>query len=456
MFGQTKKWTLQECVSQALSNHLQIQNVYLSAENAAIDEKTAIASRYPNLSSASNVGWNFGRSIDPTTNTFINQTFFNNGLSLNSSVVLFNGNKLNNLVAQSRSNNLAAKEDLRQRQRDVALEIASFYLNVLFAKENLANTNIQKAQVIDQLEQLNKLIRAGSRPANDTLDLIAQLAANERSIIDASNTLELSLLTLKQAIRLDWSVPFDIESISELKLNLDPEILTYEGLYDIAVQNQPSVEAARIRMKSAELSTKIAEADKYPSLAGFGGLRSNYSNRGFRLGETQIVKVDIPVEINGQAIDIRFPQEFRSFEKANYPQQLNDNLSLFVGFNLNIPIYSNNQIQSSIQKSILSQKQAALAYETTIDALRINIGRALQDATAAKASFQAATRSYEAQKNAYENSRQRFEIGLIPSFEMLRVKNLLDIAQTNQLIAKYQYIFTTKVLEFYLNNNLDF
>ena len=448
-FGQ-EIWSLEKCVNHAIENSLQVEFSELTLSGTEIDVNQAKHSRYPNLSANTNVGWNFGRSVDPTSNQFITETFFNNGLSLSSNVLLYNGGRINNTIQQTLTNNKASLKDLEQTKRDISLNVATVYLNLLFAKENLQNAENQLVLTNDQLLQLNKQIAVGNRPENDRLDIEAQIATNEQSIIEARNNLTINLLNLKQLLRLDPDYNLDIVNPGNVILDTDPDIITFSELYASALKTQPSVAANDMRVQSALIGEKISKAAFLPTISASGNLRSNYSNQGRKLDRIEETVNPIDVVINGQTISVGFPSQRTFFSKTPYFDQFNDNLSYGVGFNVNIPIYNNNSARAGLQRATLNTDRAELSLLQTKETLKITVGQAHLDAKAAKARFLATEKTKIAQNNLYNNAVKRFEIGNINAFELTRLKTQMESASINSIIAKYDYLFRTKILDFYL------
>ncbi|MBK8516318.1 MAG: TolC family protein [Saprospiraceae bacterium] len=451
LYGSAQEvWSLEKCVNHAIEKSLQIEGSQLLLSGTEIDINQARHARYPNLSAGSNVGWNFGRTIDPTSNQFVTETFFNNSFSLNSNVLLYNGGRVGNTINQSIANNKATVKDLEQTKRDISLSVASLYLNILFAKENLQNAENQLVLTNEQLSQLNKQIAVGNRPENDRLDLEAQIATNEQTITEAKNNLTINLLNLKQLLRLDPDFNLDIVNPGDIPLETDPDIVTFNELYLSALGTQPSVAANEMRVKSAELGEKISKASFLPTLGAGGNLRTNYSNKGFNSTLVGTEYQNRTLLINNQEVKVGFPSPLFDFEKIPYFDQFTNNLSYGVGISLNIPVYNNYTSRAGLQRAQLNTERANLNLLQTRETLKITVGQALSDAKAAKAKFQATNKTKTAQSNLYNNAVKRFEIGNLNAFELTRLKTQLESASINNIIAKYDYLFRTKILDFYL------
>lgn len=443
-------WPLEKCIQVAIEKSMSIQVTDITLKNAEVDYMQASHSRYPNLSAGSNVGWNFGRTIDPTRNEFVNETFFNNRFSINSNVVLFNGGKINNSIAQAATNIKASMKDVEQNKRDISLSVASLYLNILFAKENLQNANNQLLQTKNQLDLLNKQIAVGNRPENDRLDIDAQLANNEQSITEANNSLNLNILNLKQWLRISPASLIDVVAPANITYGSDPELISFDELFESAVKNQPSLHANELRINSARLSEKIAFANYLPNIGAGGNLSTNYSNKGKQITGFENIVAQQDILFNGNPVTIGIPQTIPVYQKSPYFDQFSDNLSYGVGVSMSIPIYNNMSAKADVQRAKLGRERAQLNYEQTKETLKITVGQALADAKAAKARLAATEKTKNAQLMVYNNALKRFDTGSLHVFELTRLKSLMDIATTNHLIAKYEYIFRTKVIDFYL------
>lgn len=450
-----KQFTLRECVNMALDNNLQMVAIENNLELAEISLRQSQHARYPSLSGSINLGNSYGRTIDPTTNSFINQSFLSNGLSLNSGVLLFNGFRINNTIAQSRLSALASKKDIDQLERDITLSVATAFLNVLFAKENITINENQLAQSIAQRELMQKMIRVGNSPENAIFDLDAQVAQNEQNLVTARNNLELTKLTLRQLMRLDSSIPLDI-SVAEIQVEKDAyTLLSIEELTESAFQNQPSLEASKLRIHVAEKGEKIATGGFYPTLSAGANLLTNFSNRFQQVGGFEDREISQDIIFNGQPVTIGIIQSFPVFESIPYFNQLSNNLSYGIGFNLSIPIYSNYSVRADKNRAVVGTNNAKNNYEILKDNVKVTVAQSYAEAKAAKARFEAAEKTFQAQSNVYTNAFKRFETGNLNSYDLVRFKTLYENAQTNVLIAKYDLFFRIKVLDFYMGKPIN-
>ncbi|MEO1436989.1 MAG: TolC family protein, partial [Bacteroidota bacterium] len=245
-------WDLQKCIDYAYTNSITLQQADLAIDNAALTKKQNQFSRLPNLNGFTSFGFNFGRSIDPTTNQFESQNIRSNNFNLSTRMPIYSGGQITNSIKQSNYDMQAAEADKAASQNTVALNVASAYLNVLFMQDQLNISQNRLKQTKDQLAQTNKLIQAGSLPDANRIDLEAQQASDEQGLIVAENNVLLAYLQLKQVMNMDPGTPMEIErpNIIAPEVNL-VESYTLEGLYSEALSTQPNIQANELRERSS-------------------------------------------------------------------------------------------------------------------------------------------------------------------------------------------------------------
>jgi outer membrane protein len=450
-------WSLEDCINYGLKNSLSLEQAQLAEEHADISLRQAQHQRFPNLSASSSLSYSVGRSIDPTTNDFISTDFISNGVSLSSGVTLFDGLRLSNNIKKSKLDRKASVEDTRQWQRDVAMNIATVYMSILFATENLENAQNQMRGTQDQLDKMNKLIVAGARPGSDKYDIEAQLALDEQNIVRLQNDLEKAYLDLKNVIRYkeNSEIRVSVPNIEGLELT-DPEQWKMEELYISSMNHQPSILAGEIRYKSAKYDESIAKGSYYPSLRIGGSVSTNYSDQAREITDYNTVLSNQTVYLDNNPVVIGFETDVPIFGNIPYLNQMNDNFGFGAGLQLSIPIYSNYQNKANVSRAKLNTKNVELSNELDKQQLKSSINMALSNAKAAKKQLAAARKSVEAFQIAFGNAEKRYELGQIGSYEYLDLKNRLDNAKTTLLIARYDFIFSLKVIDFYIGLPLNF
>ncbi len=451
-----QKWTLQKCIQYAQDNGLDIKRAELNVQDAVYLEKLAEQERLPNLNGSAGGGLSFGRRIDPFSNLPVTQKLGYNSIALSTNVNIYNGGRIKNTIKQRGIDKAAAKADYEQSGQNIALDVAVAYLNILLAEDQLENSKNQFSLSQTQLEQTDKLIKAGARPAADLLDIKAQIAQDEQLIVSRENDVALAYLNLKQLLELEPDKPFGI-SRPEITVpeDADPEGFTLNKVYQKAVNNQPGIQAGELRVEAAKVGIDISKADRLPRLSGFAEISSNYSSLAQR-GTGVLSEILIPQEVifNSQSTTFEFKQEIEGREDTPYFNQLADNFGQVVGLNLSIPIYNRGQVKTNIQRAELALKTSQINDQAQKQQLKENIQRAIADARAGKKNYDAALQTEEALEIAYNNTDKKFKLGASNTLEFTTAKNRLEQAKVSTIIAKYDYLFKLKVVDFYMGKKI--
>lgn len=448
-----EKWTLERCIQHATQNSLTIKRAELQIGQAKVELKADKWSRLPSVSASSNFFSSFGRTVDPVTNQNLFENRNSNSWNANMNLPLFNGGAIHYNVQQSKLNLEAAQQEAKATANDLALNVANAYLQILFAKERLKIAEEQVSLNKKQLDQISRLIKAGVRPENDSLDVLAQIAVSEQSVVQQSNQVSISILNLKQLLELPASLNLEIETPAiTIPQDANPDALNLEQIFGQAFSTMPQVRAGDLRLKAAEFGRKIANASAYPTIGLGGSLSTAFSDQ-FALPTSFVTSLSAAqnVVINGTPSTLSFfearPKDIKT---VNYFTQLDQNFGQGVGLQLSIPIFSRGQIIANKERAKLGVMTAELNNRQTMQQLKTDIQSAIANARAAKRAFEAASRTLKVQEASFKNNSKRLELGAINNFEFQTAESNLTRARIDQLVAKYDYLFRLKVIDFYL------
>ncbi len=454
--SQDNIWSLQECLEYARDHNLDLHRAALGLRTSEINLLQTQAARYPNLNINPSFNASVGRSIDPTLNTFITDEFYSFNFTVASGITAFNAGRLINSTKQARLDLRASEKDLKQQEMDLALNITLAYLQILFNDELLKSAEFQLASTKEQAERTNKLVQAGSLAPADLLQLRSQIATEELNVVNAQNQLELAYLNLMQQLQLDPAEPFGIKK-PELEEPEENLLSTPAAeIYQTAEANQPFIESADIRIKSAEYDILIAKADYYPSLTVGANAFTAWSSGRRIQTSTQVVNDTFPLIVNDQPVEVVSANPIPVFGTYNFVDQLVDNQNFGLGFRLNIPIYNRRQVKSNVERSQIGLERARIDAQIARQSLQQTIQQAYQDAKSAYSSYLSTQRQIDALDLTLENTQKQFDLGMVNSVDFLIAKNNLNRANNDLVRSKYNYIFRTKVLDFYLGNPIGF
>lgn len=450
-----KKWTLEECINYALENNLYIKQSKLSTETEKINSLQSKLNLLPNLNASASHNYNWGRNIDPTSNTYTDLQTQSNTFALTSSIDIFNGFQKLNTVKLNESNYNASNFDLEKMKNDISLRIAQAYLLIILNKEQLEvqqnQVNISRLQV----ERTKKLFEAGTVAKGSLLDMQAQSALEEANLVAAQNQLELSYLELTQLLDLKSNKEFDIY-IPKINIEDETTLIPANQAYNYAISTMPEIKSAEYRTKSAEYSLAIARGYRYPNISLSGYFGSSYADN--FLDYTKIKSFSVTDNVptlyslpsTGEGIVQK--QISYEFEKMSFKDQLDKNLSKSLRFSLTIPLFNGYQVNASIAKAKLNLLNADYNLELAKNQLQKNIEQAYADAQAAFKNYKASQKTLTSFQESFSYMQQKFDVGLINSIDYNDSKNKLIKAESDLLRAKYNYIFKKLVLEFYMGN----
>jgi len=413
--AQDKKWTLEECVDYAIQNNISIKQSELDLKTSSVDKLEAIGGFLPTLNGNANYSVNTGASINPVTNQFQNQTFKSFSASANSNIVLFNGLANWKTLQRAKLNKIANSYRLDKMKDDIALSVANSFLQILFNKEQLKVQLNQNLITKENLKRTQELIDAGSLPAGDIFELQATDATQLQQIINTENALLISKISLCQTLLLEDYINFDI---SDEIIDLPISTITNETQDAILEKAKESVKDVKIAIANVDVAKKdlaLSRSSYLPSLTGFVGYNTRWS--------------ESPI--------------------YNFVEQLSLFDGTAVGLQLNVPILNGFATRGRVQRAKINQERSEFQLKQAELDLERNIYQAYNDVSNAKKAFEAAQKTLEARKQALDFSKARYEVGLLNAFDFSQSTIAFENAQSEVLRTKYDYIFRTKILEFY-------
>ncbi len=422
MFSQLKKWTLEEAVAYALENNISVKQTELDLDLAEIQKDDAIGRFLPSLNGNASINSNTGANINPVTNSFENTTFTSFTTGFQSNVTLFDGLRNIRQLQRAKMQQIASQYNLSQMKDDIALFVANTYLQILFEKENLKIIQAQIEITKEQLNRTNELVDAGVVPRGDLLEIKSTLANDEQRIVRAENQIRIGLINLAQTLLIKDYENFDIvDSDYELPVStiLDQSV---SDVIQKAKETRYEIKIASQNLDIAEKDLQIARGAYSPTLSAFAGYNTRWADNDF------------------------FNRDFIT--------QLYENDGTFIGAQLQVPIFNGLGVRNNVKRNKINIERANYQKEQAELDLESNVYQAYTDAQGALKAYEAAVVAEEAQEQAYEYSKERFEVGIINSFEFSQALLRYENAQSEAIRAKYDYIFKLKLLELYFGISL--
>ncbi|MDR2936290.1 MAG: TolC family protein [Rikenellaceae bacterium] len=423
------QWTLRQCVDYAIENSTLVQQRALQQQDQELSLNTSRNSRLPSLSANASENFSFGRSAG-RDGVYTDVTRASSSVGLNTSVPVFAGFRIRNDIAAREFDLQAALHDLARVKDDVAVNVTSLYLQVLFNKELLGVAQSQVELSRQQVDRSQKLFDAGRSPESAIYESRALVARDELTLTQAENSLALSLLDLAQALNLPQIDGFDIKAPSLNNISLSALFALREqpeSIFGYAVTTRPVILAEQSRLESSRKTLGIAKAARYPQIS----LGAGYSNSYY-------------YSFSDNASNQRFIDQIRN------------NGSESIGLNLSIPIFNRLSTRNQIHSANLNIQNRELALSEAERTLRKEIEQAYQNTTASYKKFQSADESAKAARIAFRYEEEKANAGRSTTFDYNDAKTRLERSESEMIQAKYEFLFYRKILDFYLDVPLDF
>ena len=408
-------WDLQRCITHAIEHNLSIKQKEAARNQSEVEMNTAQWSRMPNLNGNIGQSFNFGRALQ-ADNTYGNRNTRNTNFSLGTNIPLFTGMQIPNSIALSKLNLKAATEDLAKAKEDISIQVASYFLQVLFNEEL---TKIARNQVALSQEQLDRKVaffKNGKASEAEVLEAKSRLAQDQLSLVQAENNHQLALLDLSQLLELPSPEGFQI-NVPDID-NFSVHLTLPEEVYAQAMMNKPAIKAAQYRLQGAEKSIKIAQSGYYPQLSFGAGIGTNYYH-------------------------------LSGIENAPFSTQWDQNMNKYLQFSLSIPIFNRFQTRNRVKSARIQHTALSWQLEESKKALYKEIQQAYYNALAAESKYKSSQSASESAEASFRLMSEKYANGKASATEYNEMRTAWMKALSDGVQAKYEFVYRSKILDFY-------
>ena len=447
---QSNSYDLKNCVETALQNNFNVKQAEVALETARLGARQAWLNLLPNLNGGFGYGLNQGRNLDPITNVYINQELQSSGLNLSSNWVLFNGFRLHNLLAQSTLTRNSVGFDVQQAKDLVALNVVMAFFQVLSAEDQIAMAKGQLEVTRKQAERVAAQVKEGVVGSFQLADLQGQKANEEVNILTQENAMRQARLSLCQLM----NIPFDTElQLERLKPGSEqiPYPASSKAVFLSAQQHMAVFKANELRVKVAETAVAVSRAGYLPTVSLTGSMGTSYSSLSSRLipvGRQETATGGF-VRINGIESPVLSNEHVYASEKVGYVRQFQNNLGVFAGISVQVPLFNGFQTYNQVSLARNNLRRAQFLAGAASQEMQQNIEQAWLNSDAAARRAELFGRQVAEYQISFAAAEVRLQNGVIQTAEFLIAKNNLDRAKTAQVNARYEYLFRTKILDYY-------
>ncbi|MBL86456.1 MAG: hypothetical protein CMO82_07340 [Winogradskyella sp.] len=410
-------WTLQDCIAYAIENNITIKDATLNKSQADVNYYEAKSSRLPNLFGSASQSFTNGNSIDPITSDYVSDQIHSTNVGLSSSITLFQGNQINNQIAQNALLVTQSHFLEEEAKNNIILSVLENYLQILHAKEGItiAENNLKSTE--QEVERAKARLDAGTIALSDYTEAQSQAATNKYALINAKNTLQQYIIALKQLLELNPTQNIEIETLDE-GTDYSSILLDKITIYNRALGILPEVNASNLNIEASEKGLDIAKGGYLPTLSLTSSLGSGYT----------------------------------SIDDNTFSDQFNVNFNQRIGLSLSIPIFNRNQTKTAVKTAEVNIEKAKVAKQSTEKEIYLKVETAYQNALSSQEQLVAAEASMEAAKQSYNLAQKKYELGGLSTTDLVISQNTYTGAQQDYLQAKYLNILYHQLLEFYQGN----
>ena len=408
-------WDLQRCITYAIEHNLSIKQKEAARNQSEVELNTAQWSRLPNLNGNVGQSFNFGRALQ-ADNTYGNRNTRNTNFSLGTSIPLFTGLQIPNSIALSKLNLKAATEDLAKAKEDISLQVASYFLQVLFNEELLKVAQNQVKLSQEQLDKKVAFFKNGKASEAEVLEAKSRMAQDELSVVQAENNHQLALLDLSQLLELPSPEGFRIH-VPDIN-DFSADLTLPEEVYAQALMNKPAIKAAQYRLQGAEKSIRIAQSAYYPQLSFGAGIGTNYYH-------------------------------LSGIENASFGSQWDQNMNKYFQFSLSVPIFNRFQTRNRVKSARIQRTALSWQLEESKKALYKEIQQAYYNALASESKYKSSQSASESAEASFRLMSEKYANGKASATEYNEMRTVWMRALSDGIQAKYEFVYRSKILDFY-------
>ncbi len=423
----TNRWTLRKAVDYAVKNNLTVHQADIQRMYADIDLNQANMAKLPTLGGSVSAGYSFGLSDNPVTGTLESSNFFSTQAGLQTNYTIFNWFVRRNNIEANRLALDATKAGIERVQNDISLSVANTFLQAMLNNETVRIAELQLSQSQEQLRNTNALVRAGTVPELNSLQLQAQVATDSANLIQAQSSFRQAIIQMKALLNLPQDTTFSIVIPPVELIPLDNlSDLEPRFVYNQALTNQPLQKINELRLQQAGYQVKIARGAMYPAFFAQGGLNTRF--------------------LTSNTIPTAF--------KVPFFRQLNNNFGQNIGVGLSFNIFNQYQARNQWNRSKVQVQQFQIQQRQDNATLQSDIFNAYELAVAALQKYNASVRQVEVSQQALDLANKRYELGILNVLDLIITQNNLQRARIEMVRNRYDYVFKMKVLEFYKGNGI--
>jgi len=415
--GAGKRWSLQQCIQYAVKHNHEVRQLQYTLNDYKAERTRAIGSFLPAISGSVNGQYNFGRAVDPETNTYTNVSTFHNGYSLSASIPLFDGLMRFHELKMAKANLLKGKHGVSAQRDEVALQVMRSYMDVQYYQGMVEMAERKREESEALLRQTLVMLEVGTKGESDVAQMRATVASDDYEVTRQQNLLSKAVLTLKGQMNYPIADSLALEETRNLPSELVLE--TAGEIYERAQSYHPQILQAKQAFEAVKYSLRSAKGGLSPTISIGAGVSTSYYKN----------------------LDSRDALRFREQWKNNAGQYLYATLS--------IPLFNRLSTLTNIrkQRNNLRRAQENLDYQQT--ELQRLITEAVSEQQNSWKETEKMQLKMESDSIASQLTIRKWEEGLASPIDVQTATVILLQSRAQLLQCQLTYYYHTQLLNYY-------
>ena len=418
MIASAQVMTMDECMAYAVEHSVSVGKQENVLDNAKMNYRQSVASLFPSVSAGVSASTNFGRSIDPETNSYTTVSTFGNSYSLSASMPLFAGLRYVNTIRAAKVARERGYTDLQIARDRVAMEVMKVYADVLYYKGAVAIAEERLSASRNTLRQARKLYELGLKSAAEVAEVASQEANYDYLLAEQQNNLTMAWIALREVMNLPQDTPLEVAEEDGIIIGCDD--IPVQRIVENALADNAQVVSSELAVKESKLHYARARGAWFPTISLSAGINTNYYTN-----------------LDNKAVYPSFSSQFRN------------NSGEYVGISMSIPIFSNLGRSASVRSSRNALRNAELELTATRNAVESEVVQAYSRMQGYGKLYNQAVRKVEASRLAYDGIAAKFEKGLVTAIELQGAATTLLQAQSDRLRSRLQYMIEKRMVDYY-------
>lgn len=415
-----ESWSLDECISYATANNLELNDLKYNEASESEKHKQAYRNLLPTVQGTVNYNVNYGRSVDPITNNYINASFFANTYILSSSVDIFKGFQKLNMIKASDLLQKAAKEDIQQEKYMLAFRIMTAFYDIRFYEQFVELSKEQLSISEENYGFIKRKVELGQMAKADLYEAEALVASDKLILAQSENQWKEAQLKLIQEMNLPNTTEIVLEE-SSVTYTETAYGESQDSVYSHALSFMPIIKSRQLQLEAAKKEIAAAKGSMYPSLSFVAGYGSGY--------------FETLVDTENQTVP--------------FWTQIDNNATGRIGFNLTIPIFSGGAERSKMQQKKILFERSTNSLKRQKQELYKVIQELIRGQKALENEFELSIKKVQSQEIAFVIAQKKYKKGMISILELHRAKNMLANAKNEKLQVKMRLKVNKSTLDFY-------